>query len=124
MHIQGSGIYNLGLTVGQSKVLLRNNDVHTTDVYIFALKNKFKSKRNVTHILENQLWDNNAITQCQCGNNINAMSNLLHDLRVILLDHSVKQEAGHLHIHPWTFTAGAEVIWMTVKKQIRTFFQI
>ena len=28
------------------------------------------------------------------------LCNLLSDLRVILLDHSVKQEASHVHIHP------------------------
>lgn len=48
------------------------------------------------------------------NNKNNLTPNLLHDLRVILLGHSVKQEAGHVHIHPRTFVAGAEVIWMTV----------
>lgn len=68
---------------------------------------------------------------CQCNNKNNATANLLHDLRVILLGHSVKQEAGHVRIHPWTFVAGAEVIWMTVKiylcemwKHIKTQSQV
>lgn len=115
-----------GIVGRQSKVQVRNNDVYATDLYIFALKYKFKSKRNVSHILEsvnNYLWDNNAIKNCQCDNKNNATTNLLHDLRVILLDYSVKQEAGHFHIYPRTFVAGAEVIWMTVKKQIRAFFK-
>lgn len=68
--------------------------------------------------------DNNAIEKCQFGNKNNATSNLLHDLRVILLNHSVKQEAGHFHIHPWTFVAGAEVIWMTVEKTNQDIFKI
>ena len=45
------------------------------------------------------------------------ITDLLSDLMVILLDHSVQQEASHAQIHPRTFTAGAVVIWITVGKK-------
>lgn len=43
-------------------------------------------------------------------------TDLLSDLRAILLNHSVKQETSNVHIYPRTFAAGTVVIWMTVLK--------
>lgn len=40
----------------------------------------------------------------------------LTDLGVIMLDHSVKQQSSHVHIHPWKFAAGIEVIWIAVEQ--------
>lgn len=40
-------------------------------------------------------------------------TNLLSDFRVVLLNDSVEQQAGRVHVDAWTFTAGAVVIWVT-----------
>lgn len=41
----------------------------------------------------------------------------LSDLGVIVLDHSVKQQSGQIHIHPWKFAAGTEMIWITAEQK-------
>lgn len=41
----------------------------------------------------------------------------LSDLGVIMLDHSVKQQSSHVHIHPWKFAAGTEMIWIAMEQK-------
>lgn len=41
----------------------------------------------------------------------------LSDLGAIGLDHSVKQQSSHVHIHPWKFAAGIEMIWIAVEQE-------
>lgn len=43
----------------------------------------------------------------------------LSDLGVIVLDHSVKQQSSQIHIHPWNFAAGTEMIRITVEQKKR-----
>lgn len=44
----------------------------------------------------------------------------LSDLRVIVLNNSVKQKSSQIHIHPWKFAAGTEMIRIAVEEKKTT----